>query len=322
MPSFMRPTSKSNLRAAPFRRRRLTSGSSWPRARMAGSPRQDIQKNWKTNVFVSARGGKLPFSWQVTLKPGETQSVEAAHNLDDRSPHPATKGKKLSRVGFLKYQIWLFTPDGQCFSEEAVPAQSAPPGGPANHSKKGPATKKESAPAADDPKPEDEAAKAAPPGPVLPGQQQAGKGPRQAANDSLQISEQPRRDTGQEAAGENSGKTRPKPAPTQAQARVDRNHRLRFGLVSNYSWINSHACTPGRHRRALPGRSPRGRTAAAGRQPNSGGDRGQRRQCRHRAGGLHRHAPVAAKTRTCRTGSFPSAPATARPARWSRSAPR
>ena len=37
----------------------------------------------------------------------------------------------------------------------------------------------------------------------------------------------------------------------------------------------------------------------------------QRHQRRHRTGRLHRHAPVAARTRTCPTGSFPSGPATA-----------
>jgi len=94
---------------------------------------QAIEQGWQTKAFITARGGKMPYSWQATLKPGETKAIEASHNLDARSPHPATKGKKLAHVGFLEYRVWLFTPDGQCFSEQTVPAESekaASPGEP------------------------------------------------------------------------------------------------------------------------------------------------------------------------------------------------
>jgi hypothetical protein len=71
---------------------------------------QAIEQGWQTKAFITARGGKMPYSWQATLKPGETKAIEASHNLDARSPHPATKGKKLAHVGFLEYRVWLFTP--------------------------------------------------------------------------------------------------------------------------------------------------------------------------------------------------------------------
>lgn len=84
---------------------------------------RDIERNWKNNVFVSARGGKLPSSWQATLEPGETKIIEASHVLDDTSPHPASKGKRLAREGFTEYTIWLVTNEGQLFEEIRQPAK-------------------------------------------------------------------------------------------------------------------------------------------------------------------------------------------------------
>jgi hypothetical protein len=83
----------------------------------------DIEAHWKDNSFVSARGGKLKFSWDTTpgLPPGASRTIEASHDLDDVSPHPATRGKKLARSAFKEYQVWLFTSDGRCFHKETVP---------------------------------------------------------------------------------------------------------------------------------------------------------------------------------------------------------
>lgn len=83
----------------------------------------DIQRHWKNNAFISARGGKLPNSWQATLEPGTTKDIEASHNLDDTSPHAATKGKRLAREGFTEYTIWLVTNEGQVFDEIRQPAR-------------------------------------------------------------------------------------------------------------------------------------------------------------------------------------------------------
>jgi hypothetical protein len=85
---------------------------------------RDLERNWKNNPFVSARGGKMPASWVATLEAGQSKDIEASHSLDDVSPHPATKGKTLAKQGFVEYSIWLFTSDGQLFDEQTVSAKS------------------------------------------------------------------------------------------------------------------------------------------------------------------------------------------------------
>lgn len=87
---------------------------------------RDIERHWKNNVFVSARGGKLPSTWQATLEPGETKDIDASHVLDETSPHPASKGKRLAKTGFTQYALWLFTNDGQLFDEQTIPAKQPP----------------------------------------------------------------------------------------------------------------------------------------------------------------------------------------------------
>jgi hypothetical protein len=82
---------------------------------------EDIEKHWKDNAFVSARGGKLKFSWDTTVPAGASKTIEAGHDLDELSPYPATRGKRLARAGFTEYQVWLFTADGRCFHKETVP---------------------------------------------------------------------------------------------------------------------------------------------------------------------------------------------------------
>lgn len=98
----------------------------------------DIERAWKTDGFQSARGGRLRKSWDVKIGPNSTEVVEAAHDLDEKSPHPQWKGKALANVGYAEYQLWLFTPDGQCFFEETWPAFGPPP---IRETKKPPETK-------------------------------------------------------------------------------------------------------------------------------------------------------------------------------------
>jgi len=86
---------------------------------------RDLERHWKNNPFVSARGGKMPASWVATIEPGQSKEIEASHALDDTSPHPASKGKRLAKEGFLEYSIWLYTSEGQLFSEETVSSKPA-----------------------------------------------------------------------------------------------------------------------------------------------------------------------------------------------------
>ena len=74
----------------------------------------------------------------MKIGPNSTEVVEAAHDLDEKSPHPQWKGKALANVGYAEYQLWLFTPDGQCFFEETWPAFGPPP---VRETKKPPETK-------------------------------------------------------------------------------------------------------------------------------------------------------------------------------------
>ncbi len=87
----------------------------------------DVERAWKSDAFQSARGGRLRKSWDVKLGPNSTEVVEAAHDLDEKSPHPQWKGKAMPNVGYSEYQLWLFTPEGQCFFEETWPANGPPP---------------------------------------------------------------------------------------------------------------------------------------------------------------------------------------------------
>ncbi|MBY0526211.1 MAG: hypothetical protein K2R98_22645 [Gemmataceae bacterium] len=81
---------------------------------------KSLERCWKNNAFVGARGGKLPATWVATLAPGASQKTEASHVLDETSPHPATKGKTLKREGFTTYHVWLFTPEGWCFDQKTL----------------------------------------------------------------------------------------------------------------------------------------------------------------------------------------------------------
>ena len=83
----------------------------------------DVVRAWKAEGFTSARGGRLRKTWDVKIDPEETKEVEAAHDLDETSPHPQWKGKKLAGIGYSEYQIWLFTETGECFLEETVLAR-------------------------------------------------------------------------------------------------------------------------------------------------------------------------------------------------------
>jgi len=87
----------------------------------------DIEKNWKTAGFLSARGGRLRRTWDEKVGPNATIEVLAAHDLDDKSPHPQWKGKPLAAVPYTEYHLWLFSPEGFCFFEETVPAFGPPP---------------------------------------------------------------------------------------------------------------------------------------------------------------------------------------------------
>jgi hypothetical protein len=98
----------------------------------------EIERAWKSDAFQSARGGRLRKSWDVKVQPNSTEVVEAAHDLDEKSPHPQWKGKTLPNVGYAEYQIWLFTQDGQCYFEETWPAFGPPP---VRDPKKAPETK-------------------------------------------------------------------------------------------------------------------------------------------------------------------------------------
>jgi hypothetical protein len=87
----------------------------------------DIEQAWKAEAHATARGGKLRKSWDVKIDPQKTVTVDAAHDLDEKSPHPQWKDKKLTQTGYTEYRIWLFTADGQCFYEQVWPAFGPPP---------------------------------------------------------------------------------------------------------------------------------------------------------------------------------------------------
>jgi hypothetical protein len=83
----------------------------------------DVARAWKAEAFASARGGRLRKSWDVKIDPEDTAVIDAAHDLDETSPHAQWKGRKLAAVGYSEYQIWLFTDVGDCFLEETVLAR-------------------------------------------------------------------------------------------------------------------------------------------------------------------------------------------------------
>lgn len=83
----------------------------------------DVVRAWKAEGFTSARGGRLRKTWDVKIEPEATEPIEAAHDLDEISPHPQYKGKKLASIGYTEYQIWLFSDAGDCFLEETVLAR-------------------------------------------------------------------------------------------------------------------------------------------------------------------------------------------------------
>ncbi len=114
---------------------------------------RDIEKHWKANNALTARGNKLKSTWDVLVPAGATKSVEASHLLDETSPYPAVKGKKLTKQAFTEYQVWLFTADGHWFFSETLPATGEKVGDK-------PATKPEPAkPAGNDANAEEEATK-------------------------------------------------------------------------------------------------------------------------------------------------------------------
>jgi hypothetical protein len=116
----------------------------------------DIERVWKASGFIGARGSRLRKTWDVKLDPEETKPIEGAHELDDTSPHPQWKGKKLAQVGYTEYQLWLFTNDGSCFLEETY---SISPNGTVKKTDSKPEAKKPPEPKADpvvkDTKPEE-----------------------------------------------------------------------------------------------------------------------------------------------------------------------
>lgn len=87
---------------------------------------EDVELAWKMSGFQSGRGGRLRKTWDVKVEPEATAVVECAHDLDELSPHPKWKGKKLATVGYLEYQVWLFTTDGYCYFQEKFNAQGEP----------------------------------------------------------------------------------------------------------------------------------------------------------------------------------------------------
>lgn len=129
----------------------------------------DIERAWKLSGFGSARGQSLKKTWDVKLEPEATAVVDCAHDLEEVAKHPQWKGKRLPQAGYTQYHVWLFTADGHCFFEGAVPAFGDSPEiknsrGAAPEAKAAPEEPKPEAKAAEtrpvDPKVEAEAAKA------------------------------------------------------------------------------------------------------------------------------------------------------------------
>jgi len=87
---------------------------------------EDIELSWKMTGFQSGRGGRLRKTWDVKVEPEATAVVECAHDLDELSPHPKWKGKKLATAPYIEYQVWLFTSDGQCYFQEKFNGQGEP----------------------------------------------------------------------------------------------------------------------------------------------------------------------------------------------------
>ena len=87
----------------------------------------DIEKNWKAAGFLSGRGGRLRRTWDEKVGPNTSIDVLAAHDLDEKSPHPQWQGKALAAAPYTEYHLWLFAPEGQCFFQETVPAFGGPP---------------------------------------------------------------------------------------------------------------------------------------------------------------------------------------------------
>jgi len=84
----------------------------------------DIERNWRADAFFNGRSGRLRKSWDVTVQLGTSAVIEAAHDLDETSPHPDYKGLRLAHAGYTEYQVWLFTPEGQCFKEQTISARA------------------------------------------------------------------------------------------------------------------------------------------------------------------------------------------------------
>lgn len=106
-------------------RRALSPATAYPWFDLANSAdglltARDLERNWNVNAFGNGRSGKLVSSWPAVLQPGSSQTLPAAHNLEETSPHRVWKDQKLARVGYKEYHIWLFTPDGRCFFDQTL----------------------------------------------------------------------------------------------------------------------------------------------------------------------------------------------------------
>lgn len=84
-----------------------------------------IQSVWTKDAFFTARGGRLKFSWDATVRPLASVSFPAGLDLESESKFPATKGQHLARKGFTQYRVWLFTDDGRWFHEQIIPGKDA-----------------------------------------------------------------------------------------------------------------------------------------------------------------------------------------------------
>jgi len=87
----------------------------------------DVEQAWKKSGFQSGRGGTLRRTWDVKVPPETTEVVECAHDLNELSPHPKWKDRKLAAVPYTDYDVWLFTKDGRCYFQEQWRATGNPP---------------------------------------------------------------------------------------------------------------------------------------------------------------------------------------------------
>lgn len=111
---------------------------------------EDIERAWKSTGFQSGRGGTLRKTWNVKVEPEKTEIVECAHDLDEVSPHPQWKDKKLAPEGYREYEIWLFTPEGRCYFRQSVNSDGTPkPAAKPPETKPAPETKKPETPPVD-----------------------------------------------------------------------------------------------------------------------------------------------------------------------------